>query len=194
MQSATQIHASETLEELMERFVGGDEAAFERIYERVSPGLLGKLRNQARDAEQAQDVVQNTFLKLFRARDRYVPGAPVMPWISVIAKRALIDERRPQRQRMEVLSPDGQLPEPELAFNPAVLSADSQRLQLALEQLPGQYREAIELTKLTGLSGQEAATRLRTTTAAIKQRVHRGYELLRELLSGNGPDEAALAY
>jgi RNA polymerase sigma-70 factor (ECF subfamily) len=182
----------ESLEQLMDRFVAGDDAAFTRIYERVSPALLGKLQQLSRDPEQARDVVQNTFLKLFRARDRYVPGAPVLPWISVIAKRSLIDAQRPHSQRYEVLSNDGQLPDSaDMALSDFV---ERQQLLQALDQLPGQYREAIELTKLTGLSGQEAANRLQTTRAAIKQRVHRGVELLRQLLSAPNGDDAALAF
>jgi RNA polymerase sigma-70 factor (ECF subfamily) len=182
----------ESLEQLMDRFVAGDDAAFTRIYERVSPALLGKLEQHSRDREQARDVVQNTFLKLFRARDRYQTGAPVLPWIWVIAKRSLIDAKRPQSRRYEVLSSDGHLPEN--ADTTLSDFAERQRLLQALDQLPGQYREAIELTKLTGLSGQEAANRLRTTRAAIKQRVHRGVELLRHLLSAPNGDDAALAF
>ncbi|HEX2730559.1 MAG TPA: RNA polymerase sigma factor [Polyangiaceae bacterium] len=173
----------ETLEDLMQRFAQGDDSAFETLYQRVSPGLLGKLSKSANDPERARDVVQNTFLKLFRARERYVPGAPVLPWISVIAKRALIDEVRPQNIKREVLSQDGQLPESSDAFTPT--AEESLQLAEALGQIPAQYRDAIELTKLEGLSGQEAARELHTTAAAIKQRVRRGYEQLRELLTGS---------
>jgi RNA polymerase sigma factor (sigma-70 family) len=175
------------LEQLMNRFVEGDNLAFDKLYRRVSPGLLGKMTRSGSDPEQARDVVQNTFLKLFRARKRYVPGAPVLPWISVIAKRALIDESRPHKRRRETLSADGVLPEP---IAPVTTGAEETvQLTEALDQLPSQYRDAIELTKLMGLSGNEAARELETTADAIKQRVRRGYEHLRQLLSGtsDGP-------
>jgi RNA polymerase sigma-70 factor (ECF subfamily) len=176
--------SAESLEQLMNRFVEGDNVAFDALYRRVSPGLLGKMTRSGGDPEKAKDVVQNTFLKLFRARERYVPGAPVLPWISVIAKRALIDESRPHKRRRETLSIDGVLPE---QTSPETTGAEETvQLTEALEQLPPQYRDAIELTKLVGLSGNEAARELETTTAAIKQRVRRGYEHLRQLLTGGG--------
>lgn len=176
--------SAESLEQLMNRFVEGDNVAFDTLYRRVSPGLLGKMTRSGGDPEQAKDVVQNTFIKLFRARKRYVPGAPVLPWISVIAKRAMIDESRPHKRRRETLSADGVLPETSAVETTG--AEETVQLTEALEQLPTQYRDAIELTKLVGLSGNEAARELETTTAAIKQRVRRGYEHLRQLLTGAG--------
>jgi RNA polymerase sigma-70 factor (ECF subfamily) len=60
----------------------------------------------------------------------------------------------------------------------------SDALEMALQKLPESYREAIELTKITGLSIQEAATVLGTTETAVKLRVHRGYNQLRKELEG----------
>jgi RNA polymerase sigma factor (sigma-70 family) len=177
--------SAESLEQLMNRFVEGDDLAFDTLYRRVSPSLIGKMTRSSGDPEEARDVVQNTFLKLFRARKRYVPGAPVMPWISVIAKRALIDEKRPHKRRRETLSADGTLPE---SVQPGTNAEETLQLGEALQQLPTQYREAIELTKVVGLSGHEAARELETTTAALKQRVRRGYEHLRQLLTGASDD------
>ncbi len=58
----------------------------------------------------------------------------------------------------------------------------SDALEIALQRLPESYREAIELTKITGLSIQEAASVLGTTETAVKLRVHRGYNQLRKEL------------
>jgi RNA polymerase sigma-70 factor (ECF subfamily) len=164
----------------MAQFVDGNEVAFTQLYERVAPGLFAKLLRSSRDPELTRDVVQTTFLKVFRARDSYVRGAAVLPWIQVIAKRTLIDEWRPASAKQEVLTSDGSLKEPPL---PEQLAEDDlMAVRWAYAELPNHYREAITLTKLSGLTGSEAAAQLRTTTAAIKQRVHRGYELLRKLL------------
>ena len=124
--------------------------------------------------------MQNTFAKVHRARASYDRGAPVAPWVLVIARRALLDEIRSARARGEVLSDDGVLPEP---VGPDGASADDAHfLEDALAQLPGHYRDAIELTKLHGLSGGEAAKVLSTTPSAVKLRVHRGYEMSRRRL------------
>jgi RNA polymerase sigma-70 factor (ECF subfamily) len=169
-----------TLEELMTSYAEGSELAFNELYRRVAPKLYGHLLRLCRDAALAEDVMQNTFVKVHRARDTYLRGAPVAPWVLVIARRALYDELRGARAR-EVLSDDGVLPERE-PLEGGLPPDDARQLERALSELPGQYREAIELTKLQGLSGGEAARVLSTTQSAIKLRVHRGYQLLRQRL------------
>lgn len=170
----------ETLEQLMQRVSEGDEAAFTKLYDRAAPRVMAKLGSSSRDPEQLRDVVQTTFMKIYRSRHLYQPGAPVMPWLNVVAKRTLIDEWRPMSARMEVLSNDGQLPDEGSGTN--LDAHELLQLQRALSELPVQYRDAIELTKIGGLSGKEAAQHLKTTTAALKQRVHRGISLLKTLL------------
>ena len=95
----------------------------------------------------------------------------------MIARRSLYDELRAARARGEVLSDTGVLPE--LPSDDGRSLEEARYLERALSALPGHYREAIELTKLHGLSGGEAAKVLSTTQSAIKLRVHRGYQLLR---------------
>jgi RNA polymerase sigma-70 factor (ECF subfamily) len=110
-------------------------------------------------------------------------GAPLLPWILAIARRSFFDERRAARSRSEDLSTDGTLPEP--PRDDAYIPNDvSEALERALDAMPEQYREAIQLTKVTGLSVAEAADVLGTTVTAVKLRVHRGYNLLRKELDG----------
>jgi len=176
----TPLLAETSLEDLMARYVDGDGAAFEELYRRTAPRLRGYLARVSRDAALADDVLQITFAKLHRARASYERGAKVVPWLLVIARRSLWDERRGLRARGERLTDDGVLPEPPPLAPFDFDEADT--LQHALSALPGHYREAIELTKLQGLSGGEAARVLSTTESAVKLRVHRGYRMLRERL------------
>lgn len=179
-----------TLESLMERYADGSDAAFTDLYRRMAPKLLGYLFKMCRDVALAEDALQNAFVKIHRARGSYVRGAPVTPWVLVIARRSLYDEIRSARSRADVLSDDGVLPEP--ANTDQARTADVARhLEHALSELPGHYREAIELTKIQGLSGGEAARALSTTQSAIKLRVHRGYRLLRERLEAEEAEAEA---
>jgi RNA polymerase sigma-70 factor (ECF subfamily) len=164
----------------MERYIGGSDDAFSLLYRRMTPKLTGYLQKFCRDSALIEDAIQSTFAKVHRARDSYVRGAPVAPWVLVIARRALYDELRASRARGEVLSDTGILPD--RPFDEGLEPDDARRLERALSQLPGHYREAIELTKLHGLSGGEAAKALSTTQSAIKLRVHRGYQMLRRSL------------
>jgi RNA polymerase sigma-70 factor, ECF subfamily len=169
------------LEELMERYVDGDAAAFEQLYQNVSPKLLGYLLRLTRHRERAEDLLQITFAKIHRARASYLRGAPLLPWVLSIARRSFFDERRAAKSRSEDLSSDGTLPEPR--HEEDVVPNDlSEALERALDAMPEAYREAIQLTKITGLSMVEAADVLGTTPTAVKLRVHRGYNLLRDEL------------
>jgi RNA polymerase sigma factor (sigma-70 family) len=173
--------AESTSEQLMERYVDGDAEAFEFLYRRVSPNLMGYLLRLTRNRERAEDLLQITFSKIHRARGSFLKGAPVLPWILAIARRSFLDERRSAQVRTEDLSPDGSMPEPQLEER-ALPAELSDALEVALDRLPETYREAIVLTKITGLSVAEAATVLGSTETAVKLRVHRGYNQLRKEL------------
>jgi RNA polymerase sigma-70 factor (ECF subfamily) len=116
---------------------------------------------------------------MHKARYNYIPGAPPVAWIFAIARRAFLDERRMRKCRFEDLSQDGKLPE---CLEPKETSNDALRdtLTQALEGLPEKYRRAIHLTKIAGFSLTEAANLLEITRAAVKLRVHRGYNLIRD--------------
>jgi RNA polymerase sigma-70 factor, ECF subfamily len=168
-----------SLEELMERYVEGSPEAFSELYRKVSPNLMGYLLRLTRDRGRAEDLLQVTFSKVHRARESYLRGAPILPWLFAIARRTFLDERRAARSRAEDLSTDGILPEPKP--EPEAVSNDvADAIERAVDGLPEAYREAIQLTKMSGLSIAEAASVLGTTETAVKLRVHRGYNLLRK--------------
>lgn len=172
---------SVSIEELMVRYVEGSPDAFSELYRKISPNLMGYLLRLTRDRMRAEDLLQVTFAKIHRARQSYLRGAPVLPWVLAIARRSFLDERRAAKSRTEDLSPDGTLPEPRPELD-GVPNDVSDALERALDRLPEAYREAIQLTKISGLSIQEAAGVLGTTETAVKLRVHRGYTQLRKEL------------
>jgi RNA polymerase sigma-70 factor (ECF subfamily) len=171
---------SATLEQLMASYIDGSEVAFTALYRRMLPRLSGHLSKICHDHAVVEDALQSAFTKIHRARESYSKGSPVAPWALVIARRALYDELRSHRARPDVLTDTGALPELPTDDGPA--KEEARQLEHALSTLPGHYREAIELTKLHGLSGDEAAKVLSTTQSAVKLRVHRGYRLLRRSL------------
>jgi RNA polymerase sigma-70 factor (ECF subfamily) len=177
---------AESLESLMTRYASGDDAAFAALHRRLAPELHRYLVRLCRDETLAEDVLQMTFAKLYRFRGRYEPGASVLSWSRVIARRTLFDERRGLAARQEVLATS------EAVFDgPAAARASSSAqvdhamdLGSALSQLPEHYRSAVQLSKVLGFSGEEAARISRVTSTALKVRVHRGLALLRGLLEG----------
>ncbi len=180
-----------TAADLMARYCDGDADAFRALYGQVAPRLLGYLVGMARSRALAEDLVQQTFLKVHRARPAYIRGADPVPWIYAIAHRTFLDEVR-RSKRAAQSTDDGELPEQAavLTGESAVAEAERPRVDVertraaldALATLPAAQREAVVLTKLDGKSIAEAAEIAGTTPGAMKVRAHRGYLALRKLL------------
>jgi RNA polymerase sigma-70 factor (ECF subfamily) len=178
--------------ELMQRYQAGDANAFRELYALVAPRLLGYLSKLTRSRAIADDLLQQTFLKIHRARAAYVVGADPVPWFYSIAHRTFIDEAR-RVQRAHVRAAGDDVPEvpaditgesAERRDDPRVDPELARAALDALSTLPEQQREAVVLTKLEGKSVAEAAAIAGTTVGAMKVRAHRGYEALRKLLGG----------
>jgi RNA polymerase sigma-70 factor (ECF subfamily) len=168
----------------MARYAAGDEAAFAAVYDELAPRLFGYLVRQTRDASRAEDIVQQTFLQMHRARGTFLPGAEVLPWSFAIARRLMIDGfRRGRREVLEDGEPRDDRPAPDAAADDLVQAQEvATRIRRELGKLPETQRVAFELVKQEGLSLAEAAQVLGTTVSAVKLRAHRAYEALREVL------------
>src|SRR4051812_10555208 len=83
--------ASAALDAAMDRYAGGDDAAFEIVYDGLAPRLQSFLLRYTNDRARAEDVVQQTMLQIHRARGRFLIGSQVVPWAFANARRLLID-------------------------------------------------------------------------------------------------------
>src|SRR5690349_9962704 len=96
----------------MGRYCDGDAEAFRELYRQVSGPLYSYLLRLCGERAAAEDLLQQTFIKLHRARHVYVRGARPLPWLYTIAHRAFLDEaRRRKRARVSVPRDPGDLPE-----------------------------------------------------------------------------------
>lgn len=178
--------------ELMARYCEGDAGAFRELHARVAPRLVAYLGRMCGERALAEDLAQQTFMKVHRARAAYVRGADPVPWMFAIAHRTFLDEaRRKKRSRVQVARDDRGVREPAAGIDgtpveAAPAGADPQMVQAALaalDQLPPAQREALILTKLSGKSIAEAAVITGATPGAVKLRAHRGYLALRKALA-----------
>ena len=166
----------------MSRYAAGDDAAFGVVYDALAPRLFGYLRRHASDGARAEDLLQQTFLNLHRARSSFVAGAAVLPWAFAIARRLAIDASRTSRRRPLISEGDGLSdactldPSAEQHMHAAELAG---RLDCAMALLPESQRVAFELVKRDGLSFRDAAQVLGTTVAAVKLRAQRASHSLR---------------
>ena len=178
----------------MERYSNGDNAAFAELYDTIAPRLFGFLCKATRDRVATEDLMQQTFLQIHRARGSFIPGAPVMPWALAIAKRLMIDSAR--RQRVEFgLFMHAPADDDRMTSEPAATAAagdvlDARRLERRVQQrldaLPETQRTAYQLVKQEGLSLKRAAEVLGTSVTAVKLRTHRAYQALRAVLREEG--------
>ena len=177
--------------ELMAQYCDGDASAFRELYALVAPKLFGYLVKLARQRALADDILQQTFMKVHRARTAYIRGADPVPWIYAIAHRTFIDETRKVKRAVVRVGEEDEIPEVRAGLDGATDDrrdepADSELVKAAMDvlaTLPEQQRQAVILTKLEGKSVAEAAEIAGTTVGAMKVRAHRGYEVLRAALA-----------
>ena len=184
----------------MERYAAGDDGAFEAVYDHLAPRLAGYLGRRVRDRAVVEDIVQETFLHMHRARGSFIRGAEVLPWAFAIARRLMIDnDRVARRQKLTVLDgndDDGAVPAgmTSAATAEELMQAKQTagRLHAELARLSHPQRDAFELLKNEGLSLAQAAAVLGTTVTAVKLRAHRAYLALRRALGDSAlPADAA---
>jgi len=175
----------------MQRYcVEGDAGAFASLYSIAAPRLFRSMLTLIRNRAVAEDLLQQTFLKLHRYRRAYVAGSDPLPWLRTIAYRMCFDElRRARRERLaladaqsgllaQLSTRDGGAADAQPTYSERAIVAALH----ALDRLPEAHRTALILTKLEGNTIEEAAELLGTTPTAIKLRAHRGYQRLRMLL------------
>lgn len=170
------------LSALMVAYQGGDEMAFERLYEELSGPVTAFLRSLTRNAARADDLLQETFFHVHRARQTYDPNRSAKAWVYAIAHNVFLMSCRSEKRRgrHEELS-DDELPDiPVPAEAEAYATKDAVRK--ALGRLSIDRREAVILHHVQGLSFQEVGAILGISTMAAKLRSHRAMGELRGFL------------
>ncbi len=170
-------------------FRGGDTAAFDALFRRWSGPLLRYLERMVRDLATAEDLVQEVFLRVHRARDRYAAEARFSTWLYRIATNLALNELRRPRRRAAHRSTEDEAAVPLASADPATDNVvDARRMAEAawreLGELPEKQRAALCLTAVEGLSYAEAAEALDVTEKAVKSLVHRARSALAERISG----------
>lgn len=175
----------------MARYQRGDRAAFRELFDRYAPRLRKTMLRGLFDREVADDLVQQTFLQLHRARNDYREDSAFRPWIYTIA----LNLKRSHFRRM------GRRSEANLGMEPMSVEGDPEELMAARElraavaELPEGQRQIVELFWFEGFSFREIAGVLGSTHGAVKVRAHRAYKAIRTLLEKKGvTDPSALAY
>jgi RNA polymerase sigma-70 factor (ECF subfamily) len=186
---------------LMLRVRDGDAVAFEQLVARYQARLIRLLDHMIGDRDQAEDLAQDVFLRVYRARDRYEPGAKFATWLFTIANNVALNARRSHARRREVnLSPSaGDQSGPLAGTRPLerMLAVSSGQIparqidkaetrdivRLALEALGERQRMAVLLSKFEQLSYAEIAEAMELSPPAVKSLLSRARVNLRDVLT-----------
>jgi RNA polymerase sigma-70 factor (ECF subfamily) len=168
--------AQENLERLMALYQQGDLGAATALIHTVSPKLFRFLAAQAVSRVEADDLLQETWLRIHKVRHTYRPGEPAIAWFFAIARHVRVDHYR-KAMRTTLRERDLQnIPEP------AAAPAQPERWEALLAPLSSSEREVVELLKVEGLSLEEVARATSSTVGSVKQKAHRAYKKLREAI------------
>ncbi|MBI3666210.1 MAG: RNA polymerase sigma factor [Acidobacteria bacterium] len=176
------------LGDLMARYQRAEEAAAVELIRRVSPMLYRFMARPEYTQGYVEDLLQECWLRIHKARHTYRPGEPALPWILAIARNTRVDSYRQLRRihsHEKVLEDFHELVGP---AGPAEISHLD--LYRQIDALPESQREVLFMLKVSGMSLQEVARATSSTVGAVKQRAHRAYGKLRGWLSASQRDLA----
>jgi RNA polymerase sigma-70 factor, ECF subfamily len=183
--SAVSADVDET--DLMRRIGSGDAQAYRAIADRYFPKVFRFATRVLGDGNEAEDITQETFLRLWQHAHTWTPRAKLSTWLHQIAKNLCLDRlRRKRPASAEVLDA---LPG---SLNPASLFQQkrlAERVQLAMNSLPARQRMALTLVHYEGVSQRQAADILEIKLDALESLLARGRRKLKSELTGLLPND-----
>jgi RNA polymerase sigma-70 factor (ECF subfamily) len=152
----------------------------EHIWRTYHKQLLSFILKRVKDKSIAEDILQEVFIKIHSKIDSLQEGRKVKAWLFQITRNTIIDYYRKADSLEDLDSPVNDL---EAENDPSALEDIQTCIVPMIKSLPEDYRDALLLTELNGLSQKELSEKLKISYSAAKSRVQRGRSLLKEALS-----------
>jgi RNA polymerase sigma-70 factor (ECF subfamily) len=166
--------------DLMVRFAAGDDLAVKAVYERFARPVLTVAMSALGRRDLADEVVQTTMLKAWRAAGTFDPSREMAPWIYAIARRVAIDIHRREARAPVPTEPAGEIAVEPLSFS---RTWEAWEVRSAVDQLPPDERDVVRLAHMGGLTHREIADRLGVPLGTVKSRSSRAHRRLAAMLS-----------
>lgn len=170
------------LDEVLKRLAKGDKTALEELYHETKAAIYGFSLSITKNPADSEDVLQETYLKIWANADRYIAKGTPMSWILMIAKNLSLMKLR-EKKRHQDLEPeewDMEFHIPDSAGN----TEDRHLLEAALNLLTLEEREIILLHAVSGLKHREIAELLDMALATVLSKYHRALKKLRKYIEG----------
>ncbi|HDP35558.1 MAG TPA: RNA polymerase sigma factor [Candidatus Hydrogenedentes bacterium] len=180
---------AKTDEQLMRRSRSGDEDAFALLVRRYEAPLYRYLFRMLQNSADAEDVFQETFLRIYRNLHRFREDGRFKPWAYRIAANLARDRLRARKRRSELPLDDGTTgngpmpPQPDAAAGAA---ETARRVEMALSRLPAKQRSVFLLARYEGLAYGEIARMLRIPVGTVKSRMNKAAQFLLRCLEQDG--------
>lgn len=171
--------------DLLRQARAGDSGAFHELMERHAAALLRLAGNLVPNHQDAEDVLQETFIAAFRSMKGFQERSSVKTWLYAIAYRQAALLRRKKRMPMQMLSDETPLPAPSVAQHVSTVDAKMD-LDRALAHLPEDHRAILILREIDGLSYEEISGILQLPRGTVESRLHRARQSLKNYF---GPRE-----
>lgn len=173
---------------LAERIRSGDTAALGELYDRHSAAALATALRVVGDREEAEDVVHDAFVAVWRKIDRFdAERGSLRPWLMTVVRNRAIDRVRARRFNVDVDDADERSllrTGPNPTWDDAVRRASAREVRAALAQLPDEQRRAIELAYFEGYTYREVADLTGVPAGTANGRLRLALAKLREALIG----------
>jgi RNA polymerase sigma-70 factor (ECF subfamily) len=169
---------------LVARARQGDKAAFGQLVKLHQRRVLRMVVGMTGDLDTAMDIVQDSFIRAYKAMDRFEEGKPFYPWISTIATNLTLNHLKKSR-RETGLDPVKHEQRAESDADPLYrmqMDENNRRLMQAVQELPEQYRTVFVLRNFEDLSYDEIAARLNISIGTVDSRLYRARRRLVEQL------------
>jgi RNA polymerase sigma-70 factor, ECF subfamily len=167
------------LEQLMRRYQQGDTAAVTALVECLTPQLYRFFASLTNSAD-AEDMLQEAWLRVHRVRHTYRGPEPVLPWLYAIARSVQVKDHRRRRWLPWRGAGVGTFPASSAREDKAGSMPAFEEL---VGKLPQDQREVLTMLKISGLSAEQVARATSSTARAVERRLRRAYEGLRRLLA-----------
>jgi RNA polymerase sigma-70 factor (ECF subfamily) len=172
-----------TDDQLMEALGAGDHGAFDMLYERHRAVVFSFLARLAGDASTGEDLLQETFFRVYRFRARYRASGQFRAWLFTIARHVAVEHVR-QRPAASPHPPEGveELVAPDRTEHRADASELLVRLERALGALPPAQREIVLLSRVAGMDISEIAGVVSSSPGAVRVALHRALRKLSRVI------------
>lgn len=171
-------------ETLIQRFINGDQTAFELLFRFYYPGLVTFVAHIISDRDEAEEIVQDFFVNVWTARKSIHQSTSLKSYFFVSVKNRAFNYLKKEQIREKTMNQLKEMVEKDMLFHPDLFveSELQHEITKAMEKLPARTREIFMMSRFKGVSNDEIATQLELSKRTVETQISNALKILREEL------------